>query len=131
MCKGCGACMPVCEVDAIDLLGYSNYEIYAMIDSFTADINLADFKKEGEKKVDKEEVKAEDSNQRFEVLPDLGKKIIRSLEGSPKSIPEIAEEIVQSTEEVTYTLMSLRKYGYIAETDELNDDDYYLYELKK
>jgi heterodisulfide reductase subunit A len=31
-CKGCGGCVPVCPKDAIDLLGYTDDEITAMID---------------------------------------------------------------------------------------------------
>ncbi len=31
-CKGCGACVPVCPVDAIDLQGYTDAQIKAMID---------------------------------------------------------------------------------------------------
>ena len=32
-CKGCGGCVPVCPEDAIDLLGYTDAQITAMIDS--------------------------------------------------------------------------------------------------
>jgi len=31
-CKGCGACVPVCPADAIDLQGYTDAQIKAMID---------------------------------------------------------------------------------------------------
>ena len=31
-CKGCGACAPVCPEDAIDLLGYTDSQVRAMID---------------------------------------------------------------------------------------------------
>jgi heterodisulfide reductase subunit A len=31
-CKGCGGCVPVCPSDAIDLLGYTDAQIKAMID---------------------------------------------------------------------------------------------------
>ena len=33
VCKGCGGCVPVCPEDAIDLLGYTDAQIRAMIDS--------------------------------------------------------------------------------------------------
>ena len=33
-CKGCGGCVPVCATDAIDLLGYTDAQIKAMIDGF-------------------------------------------------------------------------------------------------
>jgi heterodisulfide reductase subunit A len=31
-CKGCGGCAPVCTVDAIDLRGYTDAQVRAMID---------------------------------------------------------------------------------------------------
>jgi heterodisulfide reductase subunit A len=31
-CKGCGGCVPVCPVDATDLLGYTDAQIRSMID---------------------------------------------------------------------------------------------------
>jgi heterodisulfide reductase subunit A len=33
ICKGCGMCTPVCPVDAIDIIGFENTEIEAMIDA--------------------------------------------------------------------------------------------------
>ncbi|MDA8381327.1 MAG: 4Fe-4S binding protein [Actinomycetota bacterium] len=32
-CKGCGGCVPVCPEDAIDLRGYTDAQIRAVIDS--------------------------------------------------------------------------------------------------
>ena len=32
-CKGCGGCVPVCPENAIDLRGYTDAQITAMIDS--------------------------------------------------------------------------------------------------
>ncbi|MCX8032659.1 MAG: FAD-dependent oxidoreductase [Thermoleophilia bacterium] len=39
-CKSCGACVPVCPRDAIDLLGYSDAQIRAMIESLAAEVEL-------------------------------------------------------------------------------------------
>ena len=36
-CKGCGGCVPVCPKDAIDLEGYTNTQITAMIDGLLAE----------------------------------------------------------------------------------------------
>jgi len=37
-CKGCGACAPVCPENAIDLLGYADDQIRAMIDGLVAEV---------------------------------------------------------------------------------------------
>ena len=60
------------------------------------------------------------------------KRAIRTaLEAGPKTIPELTGELNISAAEVTYYLMSLRKYG-VVETGELDDmDEYYQYQLKK
>ncbi len=37
-CKGCGGCVPVCPKNAIDLLGYSDAQIRAMIDGLLQEV---------------------------------------------------------------------------------------------
>jgi len=37
LCKGCGGCVPVCASEAIDLAGYANGQIRAMIDALTSE----------------------------------------------------------------------------------------------
>jgi heterodisulfide reductase subunit A len=37
LCKGCGGCVPVCASQAIDLAGYSNAQVTAMIDALAAE----------------------------------------------------------------------------------------------
>ncbi len=32
VCKGCGGCVPLCPEDALDLLGYTDVQMRAMID---------------------------------------------------------------------------------------------------
>ena len=32
VCKGCGGCVPLCSEDALDLLGYTDVSMTAMID---------------------------------------------------------------------------------------------------
>lgn len=57
------------------------------------------------------------------------KMIFGALKQGPKTIPEIARETGLSLKEVTWYLMSLRKYGSILETGETTDDGYYKYKL--
>jgi heterodisulfide reductase subunit A len=127
-CKGCGACMPVCPVDAIDLLGYTNSEIEAMIDAIAEEIEIKE-KRGVEDKQPETEGMDEDWLIKVEKLSNRSKKILTSLETEPKSIPEISKEVNISTEDVTYLLMSLRKYGYVKDTNDINEDEYYTYAL--
>jgi len=129
-CKGCGACLPVCPEDAIELLGYTNNEIEAMIDAIAVHIDLSSYG--GDKtQTEKESVVKDDWNLKVEKLDDDYKKILQSLESKPLSVPEIAELTELQERDVTYRLMSLRKYGYVTDTDVINDDEYYEYALKQ
>jgi len=38
ICKGCGGCVPVCAVEAIDLEGYTNAQMRAMIDALAVEV---------------------------------------------------------------------------------------------
>ncbi len=60
----------------------------------------------------------------------LKKKILKSLEAGQKTIPEIAKEMDDDIDAITYNLMTQIKYGTI-EAGEIDDDDeYYYYKLK-
>jgi len=60
----------------------------------------------------------------------LKKQILKSLESGEKTIPELAKEMEDDIDAITYNLMTLIKYGFI-EAGELDDDDeYYYYKLK-
>ena len=127
-CKGCGACLPVCPEDAIELLGYTNNEIEAMIDAIASEIDLLSIG--GGKSIEKVETAVEDDwNIKVEKLDDINKKILQYLQSKPLSIPDIAKGMNCPEEEVTYRLMSLRKYGYVKDTDVINEDEYYEYAL--
>jgi predicted Rossmann fold nucleotide-binding protein DprA/Smf involved in DNA uptake len=58
------------------------------------------------------------------------KTILKALETGPKSIPQIASETGYPLPHITFNLMSLRKYGDIEVTEEITEDDYYLYKRK-
>lgn len=60
----------------------------------------------------------------------LKRKILKSLEAGRKTIPEIAKEMDDDIDAITYNLMTLLKYGFI-EAGEIDDDDeYFYYKLK-
>jgi len=129
-CKGCGACMPPCPEDAIDLLGYTNPEIEAMIDAIAAKIVIPqETGREGKPAEEGAPGVGENWSLKVEKLDKKGKMILKALESGQMSIPEIAEQTKIPAGEITYRLMSLRKYGYIRDTNESNEDEYYEYAL--
>ena len=59
------------------------------------------------------------------------KQILNALKESDKTVPQLAEELQMSKDEVMFQLMSLLKYGFI-ETGEIDDmDEYFFYKIKK
>ncbi|MGE5229137.1 MAG: MarR family transcriptional regulator [Deltaproteobacteria bacterium] len=55
--------------------------------------------------------------------------ILRALGDGPLTIPQIAAAVERPTREVTFWVMGLRKYGWIAEIKEVDDDGYFPYAL--
>ena len=79
-----------------------------------------------EKRVVPEEVK-----ERRKEFARLKRLIMAALMDEAKTIPEIAIEINEPVEVVTFNLMTCRKYGQI-ETGEIDDlDEYFTYKLVK
>lgn len=60
----------------------------------------------------------------------LKRKILKSLETGQKTIPEIAKEMEDDIDAITYNLMTLLKYGFIEAGEIDEDDEYYYYKLK-
>lgn len=61
----------------------------------------------------------------------IKKLILKAIEEDSKTIPQIAKEIDLPIDEVTFYLMSLRKFGNV-EVDEIDDmDEFFTYKLKK
>lgn len=57
----------------------------------------------------------------------IKKLLTGALQGQSRSIPQLAEETGLSADQVTYYLMTLRKYNMV-EVDELDEnDEYYTY----
>lgn len=54
-------------------------------------------------------------------------RILRVLESGPQTIPEIAAAVGRPTHEVVFWVMGLRKYGWLAEIKEVDDEGYFPY----
>jgi len=54
--------------------------------------------------------------------------ILKALESGPLTIPQIAEAVGKPTREVAFWVMGLRKYGWLAEIKEVDDDGYFPYQ---
>ncbi len=55
-------------------------------------------------------------------------RILKVLESGPQTIPHIAEAVDKPAREVTFWVMGLRKYGWVAEIKEVDDDGYFSYQ---
>lgn len=73
----------------------------------------------------------EQARQRRKVYTDMRKLLRNALEESPKTIPELSSATGLSVADVTYYLMTLRKYGEVMTGEVDDDDEYFYYELKK
>jgi DNA-binding transcriptional ArsR family regulator len=61
----------------------------------------------------------------------MKREIRKALEEGPLTIPELAEKLELEKAEVTFHVMTLRKYGLIV-AGEIDDmDEFYYYQLKK
>jgi heterodisulfide reductase subunit A len=123
-CKGCGICAPVCPTNAIDIAQYSDPEIEGMIDGFMEKIEI----KEKTGAVEKEEEKSAVTMKEY---PQIWKRIISSMNGGKKSIPQLTEDISVSSDIITYHVMTMNKYGIIVAAGLDEKEEYYYYTLKK
>lgn len=62
---------------------------------------------------------------------EIRKTIHKFLEKEPKSIPQISAGLNMPADQITYFLMTCRKYGQIEVVGIDDMDEYYLYGLKK
>ncbi len=59
------------------------------------------------------------------------KQMLNALKEGEKTVPQLAEALQLSKDEVMFQLMSLLKYGFV-ETGEIDDmDEYFSYKIKK
>jgi predicted ArsR family transcriptional regulator len=55
-------------------------------------------------------------------------RILEVLESGPQTIPQIAAALGKPTHEVVFWVMGLRKYGWVAEIKDADDDGYFQYQ---
>jgi predicted Rossmann fold nucleotide-binding protein DprA/Smf involved in DNA uptake len=59
----------------------------------------------------------------------MRRRILDVLQAGPLTVPEIAQAVERPSREVMFWVMGLRKYGWIAEIKEVNDEGYYRYQV--
>ncbi len=59
----------------------------------------------------------------------MRRRVLAALADGPLTVPEIAAAVDRPTHEVMFWVMGLRKYGWLAEDKEVNDEGYYRYEV--
>ncbi len=79
---------------------------------------------------EKREVPAE-VKARLKKYTAIKKTIKKALEEEPLTIPEIAEKTGMQPEEVTWYLMTMRKFGEVDFVDDDDVDEYYSYRIKE
>ena len=55
------------------------------------------------------------------------REILKVLEDGPRTVPEIAQAIGAPTHEAMYWVMDMRKYGWVAELPDPDDDGLFSY----
>ena len=54
--------------------------------------------------------------------------ILRAVESGPATVPQIAAAIGSPEREVVFWVMGMRKYGFLAEIKEVDEDGYFRYQ---
>ena len=55
-------------------------------------------------------------------------RILKALENGPLTVPEIAHAIGRPTHEAVFWVMGMRKYGWVAELKEADEEGYFPYQ---
>jgi heterodisulfide reductase subunit A len=122
-CAGCGICAPVCPLDAIELAQYTNKEIEGMIDGFMQQVVMKET-------AAVEETVDEGPRVTMKEYPQLWKNIVAELAKEPQTIPQLTKALQSGSEEITWHLMTMNKYGVVM-ADGLDDSEtYFKYKLK-
>ena len=55
-------------------------------------------------------------------------RILKVLAAGPQTVPQIAAALDKPTHEVVFWVMGMRKYGWVAEIKEVDDEGYFRYQ---
>ena len=58
----------------------------------------------------------------------MRRRILAALADGPLTVPELASALERPTHEVMFWVMGLRKYGWVAEIKEVDDEGYFQYQ---
>ena len=123
ICTGCGICAPVCPANAIEIAQYTDPEIESMIDGFMEEVEI--------KEREVSTVAAEATNAAtMKEYPPIWKNILQTMDGTKKSIPQVAEELATDKNIVTYHMMTMNKYSIVAAAGMDEKEEYYYYKIK-
>ncbi len=123
ICTGCGICAPVCPENAIEIAQYTDLEIESMIDGFMEEVEIKVREVSTESEVD-------DNKVTMKEYPQLWKNILRTMDGTKKSIPQVAEELAADKEVVTYNMMTMNKYNVVVAAGMDEKEEYFYYKIK-
>jgi len=123
ICTGCGICAPVCPENAIEIAEYTDLEIESMIDGFMEEVEIKEH-------VDSTAAQTDSNAVTMKEYPQVWKNILRTMDGTKKSIPQVAEELAIDAEIVTYNMMTMNKYSVVMAAGMDEKEEYFYYKIK-
>jgi len=123
ICTGCGICAPVCPQNAIEIAQYTDMEIESMIDGFMQQVEIKE-------KDANTETAEEATTVGMKEYPQMWKSILKTMEGTKKSIPEVAAELAVDKDVVTYNMMTMNKYSVVMAAGMDAKEEYFYYKKK-
>lgn len=123
ICTGCGICAPVCPENAIEIAQYTDQEIESMIDGFLEEVEIKEYGVSSESENDTNTLGMKE-------YPQMWKNILKTMDGTKKSIPQVAEELGVEKDVVTYNMMTMNKYSVVMAAGMDGKEEYFNYKIK-